>query len=204
MSLAAGAILALSGLLPGEVSAQNSANSQLVGRDVVGSAQRFVQLVIHDGFSVLAEDGDADTRRGALSAVFDGAFAGAEIGRLALGDQWASAAPAAQTRFIAALGDHFADLISSSLPMGRFQIFDASDAGVSDLGDPMAEVVTVFVGDNASTRVVWTVVAIDDHLKVQDITFGRRSLLESQRDSFAAILARNGGSLEELIAEIAG
>lgn len=202
--LAAGLVFAVAGLTAGDLRAQETKNSQLVAQDVTGSALSFVQLVINDGFSVLAGNASTDARHGALSAVFDRNFAGADIGRLALGDQWNGAAPAAQARFVDALGDHFAGLIVSSLPDGRFQIFDATDAGLTEQGAPRFDVATVFVGDNVSIRVVWSVVTVDRELKIQDITFGRQSMLASQRDVFAQILARNGGSLEELTAEIAG
>lgn len=171
--------------------------------DPTNVAPLFVEIVIDGGIDALT-----GTRRNRAESqeifrqIFREFFATENIGQLVLGPLWLTATETQRERFLDALGIYLGNRVIDRVPNGQFFVRDAVLTGRSPLGAPSAEVITVFVGQNFSARVPWTVSIVDGELKVLDIRFAGNSFLLDQRNTFERVLRRNGNSLDDLIAEI--
>ncbi len=167
------------------------------------SALAFVDILTREGMSALTDNSLSSSQRQAtLRQVFQESFAAEDIARLILGRYWRSATDQEKLMFGDSLAVLVADTLVHNLPVGEFKIFSAQQIDGVLNGTETVEVKTVFVAENVSTIVYWTLNHTANEYKVFDITIGGHSFLMAQRNSFEHSIQRNGGSVEAAVAEL--
>ena len=173
--------------------------------DAVNIAPHFIEALIGEGIVTLIDQShDRQERRELFRETFRRSFATNEIGRLIIGRHWNTASDEEKLAFLEALGGIIADTLLLNFRSGQFEIRAARAIVDVPQGGQRIIVNTIFVSENISVAVPWTVTVADGELKVLDIVVFGSSYLLTRKDEFAETLRRNGGSLTGLIADMDG
>ncbi len=167
-------------------------------------APQFIQVLTAQGVTALTDASlEPLERRAAMRDTFTTSFATEAIARLTLGRHWITASDEEKEHFIVALTEFVASTVVDNLPTtGHFEIFATNEIDSPESENRRFEVNTVLVTDHFSSPIIWTIDVIEGQPKVLDLAINNKSFLQSQKTEFATILRRNGGSIEDLIAQI--
>ncbi|MCZ6764604.1 MAG: ABC transporter substrate-binding protein [Alphaproteobacteria bacterium] len=167
------------------------------------AAMVLVRSVIDDGNGAIAQARESQDGYAAFTPIYMDRFATDAIGRTLLGHYWPVATGAEQAQLIAAFGEYLADRLVARFPSGTFTLFEAEAADRSQsVDDGLLIVHTVFATLNSSNRIDWRLTLADGELKIIDIIFSGKSLMEDKHREFAAFLGNNDGSVGALIASL--
>jgi phospholipid transport system substrate-binding protein len=165
------------------------------------------QAVVTDfGNSALSMLADASLsqaqKRDRFHALLDQDFDFAQVSRFVLGRYWQSANDDQRKRFaaafenyvVAAYSNRFNDFIGTTfkvmgqVPQGSDAVLVHTDVSRHNGGPP--------------AHVDWRVVRVDDGYKIAEVSIDGISMSLTHRQEFAAVMERNGGNINDLIAQI--
>ncbi|MCZ6763722.1 MAG: ABC transporter substrate-binding protein [Alphaproteobacteria bacterium] len=181
-----------------------AAPAQAVDAETGDAAVAFVGDLIDHGISALSDDSlTRGERHEKLRQTFHHSFATDDIARLSLGPYWRGASAEDRISFIGALGRFFSTVLLRNFPGGDFRTFSTVDTHDTPEGHLVTDVNTVFVSQNISTPILWSVGKKNGEMKIVDVAVGGHSLIFTQRDKFEETLRSNGGSIPDLVAAMA-
>ena len=123
-----------------------------------------------------------------------------QIGRFVLGRYWRQASPEQQVQYL----DLFEKFIVQAYA-ARFAEYSGEQFRVvSERPDGGETLVTseIFKAGNPSTKVDWRVAKGDAGVKIVDVVVEGVSMAVTQRSEFAAVIQRNGGSIDALLSAL--
>jgi phospholipid transport system substrate-binding protein len=182
-------VLLVSGLLG--VAAPRQATAQ--------DPRDFVKLLGEEAIQVLAPDVSPSQRLSRFRALFSAQFDVPGIGRFVLGRYWRAATPREQQEFLALFQEYVARAYSARLGgFGGepFRVTGAHPSGVETVVNSEIALASGPIG------VDWYLANNGGRYKITDVYIAGISMKVTQRDEFAAVIQRSGGSVEGLLTQL--
>ena len=185
-------ILAAAGLAYTGLSAQRGAWAQAANK-----AATFVKSTGDKLIAVVNGPGSADSKRQQLTQVIDSAVDVDGIARFCLGRFWRTATPDQQKRYmnlfrqvlVTNIGGKLGEYQGVRFTMGRSRSQDEEEVVSTVVDRP----------NNPPTNVDWVISDPASNPKIIDVIAEGTSLRLTQRQDYAAYLARNNGNVDALI-----
>lgn len=187
-SLAIGALVltVLCGALPREAAAQD--------------ARAFVSTLGEQAIQVLGPSVPLPQRVARFRQLFHNDFDVAGIGQFVLGRYWRAATPQEQQEFLQLFQEYIVRAYATRLAEyggEPFRVTGARPNGVETV------VSSEIIRPNGGRIVVdWFLIGLGGGYKITDVYVGGVSMKVTQRDEFASIIARNGGQVGALLAQL--
>jgi phospholipid transport system substrate-binding protein len=159
----------------------------------------FVNSLGEQAVQVLAPGVSAAQRLSRFRALFSAQFDVAGIGRFALGRYWRTATPQEQQEFLALFQEYVARAYSARLGgLGGepFRVTGAHPGGAETVVN--SEIVLA----SGPIGIDWYLANDGGRYKITDVYIAGISMKVTQRDEFAAVIQRSGGSVEGLLTQL--
>lgn len=157
-------------------------------------AESFIAALGDEAIAILkSNQGDKDTRHAEFSRILNKNFDMDAIGRFALGRYWPTATADEQKQYIALFKTMVVDVYTerfSEYSNQEFVVVGGKPAGARDV-----VVNSLIKGSGQPIKVDWRV----RNNKVIDVIVEGVSMSVTQRNDFASIIQRNGGTVASLI-----
>ena len=187
-SLAVGAAL-LGGALPSPAEAVTA-----------DAAQAHVVATVDDVLALVQAPGTAQSKAPQLRGIMEARASMPQIAQAAAGRTWREMTPEQQARFTDAFTDYVAEIYAR-----RFQEYEGQQIRVSavrDAGNKGMLVESSVIGGGAPIIVEWLVSDRSGRVAINDIVIEGVSLVLTQREEIAQMLASRGNDVEQLIAAL--
>jgi phospholipid transport system substrate-binding protein len=162
-------------------------------------AQAFIAALGQQAIQVLGPGVPEAQRLAQFRALFHNDFDVPEIGRFVLGRYWRVATPQEQQEFLGLFQEYIVRAYSARL--GEYAGEPFRVTGARPAGDQIL-VSSAIARPSGPVGVDWYLANRGGRLLITDVYVGGISMAVTQRDEFASVIQRNGGSVAGLIAQL--
>ena len=162
-------------------------------------AGAFIQNLGTQGIQALGPSVPAAQRTARFRQLFDADFDGQGIARFVMGPHGRSMTPEQQQEFATLFRDYVAQTYSEKLATYGGSPFRVT--GTRQNGDETIVTSEIIRSNGGRIAVDWYLIGRGPY-KITDVYVGGVSMKVTQRDEFAAVIQRNGGRVEALIAQL--
>lgn len=163
-------------------------------------ARTFVSTLGAQAIQVLGPSVPPAHRLARFRMLFHNDFDVPGIGRFVLGRYWRAATPQEQQEFLALFQEYVVRAYSARLGEYGGEPFRVTGARPS--GHETVVTSEILRPNGNRIEVDWHVVDSGGRYKITDVYIGGVSMKVTQRDEFAAVIQRNGGRVEGLLAQL--
>jgi phospholipid transport system substrate-binding protein len=167
--------------------------------DILVEASAFVQSLDSKAIAIISgKDLDNADRERSFHAMFVSSFDVPAIGRFVLGRYWRTTTEAQKAEFLSLFEDMIVKTYSRRFTAYKGEQFTITGARAD--GDS-AMVASAFAQPNGShVKIDWRVIKTQGRLKIVDVMVEGVSMSLTQQQEFGAVIQRNGGQLDGLLA----
>jgi len=170
------------------------------------SASEFITVLADTSMDRLtAPDLPRAERAQRFRDLFDESFAVTGIARFVMGRHWRSATEEQRDEFV----DLLVQIVTNTwaerfreFSRGDFQIVGETAVKSSRADEQDAIMRTAYASDDDGVAINWRVANKGDIYKITDIQVEGVSMVTTYRDEMAAVIRKNGGTIEGLLAEM--
>ncbi len=163
-------------------------------------ARAFVGTLGQQAIQVLGPSVPEAQRVARFRQLFQNDFDIPGIGRFVLGRYWRIATPQQQQQFLQLFQEYIVRAYSTRLGQYGGEPFHVT--GARPNGDETIVASEIIRPDSSRIAVDWYLVGGAGHYKITDVYVGGVSMKVTERDEFASVIQRNGGSVGALIAQL--
>jgi len=163
-------------------------------------AQAFVGRLGEQAIQVLGPGIPEVQRQARFRELFRDDFDLPAIGQFVLGRYWRTATPQEQQDFLGLFHEYLVRAYSARLGVYGGEPFHVT--GTRQSGEETVVTSEILRANGSRIEVDWYLVHHSGSLKIIDVYVAGVSMKVTQRDEFAAVIQRNGGRLEALIAQL--
>lgn len=178
------------------VLALTAAPGQVAAQD----ARAFVSALGNDAIQVLGPSVSPDRRLARFRELFHNDFDVPGIGRFVLGRYWRVATPPQQQEFLGLFQEYI--VRAYSVRLGQYGGEPFRVTGSRPNGGETIVSSEIIRPNGSRVAVDWYLINEGGQLKITDVYVGGVSMKVTQRDEFASVIQRNGGSVAALIAQL--
>jgi len=160
----------------------------------------FVTALGTQAIQVLGPQVSEERRLAQFRELFRDDFDVPRIGAFVLGRYWRIATPQERQEFLRLFQEYIVQAYSARLGQYAGQPFRV--LGSRPAGDEIIFRSQVVRNDGSAVTVDWYLVNDGGRLKITDVYVGGVSMKVTERDEFGAIIQRNGGRIEPLLAAL--
>ncbi len=164
-------------------------------------ATSFVQGVVERVVALIENDPTVEGRREEFRVILTDAASMSQIGKFSAGRNWRAMDPAQQERYSTLFVDYIATVYAR-----RFEEYSGEKlevTGSQDLGDRGIIVKSEVAQQGAQPiRIEWLVSDRSGATRIDDIVIEGVSLAITQREEFAAMVAKNGNNIDAFLADL--
>lgn len=162
------------------------------------AAQAQVDNLGKKAMAAIADTAQSETQKKAtFKTLLNQNFDMPTIARFALGRYWRTATPAQQQEYLALYQRMVIDVYTSRFNRYSGQIFKVTGNRVDDSGDVVVN--SVVEGSGSPVMVDWRVRAKGGSYRIIDVMVEGVSMAVTQRNDFAGVIQKGGGSIDALI-----
>ncbi|HLY46179.1 MAG TPA: ABC transporter substrate-binding protein [Stellaceae bacterium] len=170
------------------------------GKAVAQDARAFVNALGNDAIQVLGPSVPPDRRLARFRELFHNDFDVPGIGRFVLGRYWRTATPPQQQEFLGLFQEYI--VRAYSVRLGQYGGEPFRVTGSRPNGGETIVSSEIIRPNGSRVAVDWYLINEGGQLKITDVYVGGVSMKVTQRDEFASVIQRNGGSVAALIAQL--
>lgn len=170
------------------------------GQAAAQDARAFVSALGNDAIQVLGPSVSPDRRLARFRELFHNDFDVPGIGRFVLGRYWRVATPPQQQEFLGLFQEYI--VRAYSVRLGQYGGEPFRVTGSRPNGGETIVSSEIIRPNGSRVAVDWYLINEGGQLKITDVYVGGVSMKVTQRDEFASVIQRNGGSVAALIAQL--
>ncbi len=163
-------------------------------------ARAFVGALGEQAIQVLGPSVSPARRLARFRELFHNDFDVPGIGRFVLGRYWRIASPQEQQEFLRLYQEYIVRAYSAQLSEYGGEPFRV--VGSRPNGDETIVVSEIVRPNGSRVEIDWYLVKHGGHYKISDAYVGGISMKVTQRDEFASVIQRNGGSVNALLNQL--
>jgi len=163
-------------------------------------ARTFVSTLGQQAIQVLGPSVPQARRLARFRTLFHDDFDLPSIGRFVLGRYWRIATPQERQEFLGLFQEYIVRAYSARLGQYAGEPFRVT--GTRPNGDGTVVTSQIVLSGGSPVQVDWYLAALGGRFKITDVYVGGVSMAVTQRDEFASVIQRSGGSIAGLLGQL--